>query len=109
MFVRPRPLPFAFSLLTHGLILGWVASGPVYEKEPSIYRQLIAPHAGKLIWYDFREKLPDVSPAKPRTAMLPRADFKIANQEIVTGSPASPRASQFIWQPAPKVELQQDL
>lgn len=110
MFARPRPAPFAISLLSHGLILAWVASGPVYEKQQSLYQQVIAPRASKLIWYSFREKLPDVSPTEGRAASRPpRLEFKIPSQEIVAGSAQAPRARQFIWQPAPKVELKQDL
>jgi TonB family protein len=92
------------------MLLAWVASGPVYEPEAkSLYAQAIAPHASKLIWYSFREKLPAVSPPEPRhSTEPPRAEFKYP-QEIVAGSPKAPRARQFIWQPAPQVELKQDL
>ncbi|MGA2130835.1 MAG: TonB family protein [Bryobacteraceae bacterium] len=110
MSARFRPAPFAFSLLIHGSILAWVASGPVYEKSKSLYAQAIQPHASKLIWYDFRQKLPDVSPAPiPAPAKAPRAETKIAAQEIVAGAEKAPRAQQFVWQPAPKVALSKDL
>ena len=110
MFARPRPAPFTLSVLTHGFLLAWVASGPAPEESKSLYTRVIAPHASKLVWYNFREKLPDVSPAAPRAdAKPPRAEFKIASQEIVAGSANAPHARQFIWQPAPKLELQQDL
>ena len=110
MFARPRPAPFAVSLLTHGLILAWVASGPVREEPKSLYAQAIAPHASKLVWYNFREKLPNVSPtAARRPATPPRADVKTASQEIVAASAEARRARQFVWQPAPKLELHTDL
>jgi TonB family protein len=110
MFGRPRLAPFAVSLFAHGLILAWVASGPVYEKPKSLYEIAIAPQSHKLVWYDFREKLPDVSPtAARRHARPPRADVKIASQEIVAVAPKAPRARQFIWQPAPKLQLHADL
>lgn len=110
MFARLRPAPFALSLLSHGVILAWVASGPVREEPKSLYAQAIAPHSSKLVWYDFRKKLPDVSPAHVRRpATAPRADVKIASQEIVAGSQKAPRAGQFVWQPAPKLELKHDL
>lgn len=110
MFARPRPAPFAVSLLTHGVILAWVSSGPVREEPKSLYAQAIAPHASKLIWYNFRQKLPDVSPATARApAKPPRADVKIAAQEIVAASPKAPRARQFVWQPVPKLELHTEL
>lgn len=96
--------------MTHGLILAWVASGPVREKPKSLYAQAIAPHASKLVWYNFREKLPEVSPtAASKPAKPPRADVKIASQEMVAGSAKAPRARQFVWQPAPQLELHADL
>lgn len=110
MFVRPRPAPFAVSLLTHGLILAWVSSGPVVEKPKSMYALTIAPHQSKLVWYNFREKLPEVSPtAMSKPLERPRAEVKIASQEIVAGTAKAPRARQFIWQPAPKLEMQKDV
>lgn len=110
MFARPRPAPFAVSALTHGILLGWLAAGPVLEKPPSLYRQAIAPHTSKLVWYNFREKLPAVAPsaAKP-DPKPPRAEIKLPSQEIVAGAAHAPRAQQFIWQPAPNIELRQDL
>ena len=91
---RPRPVPFFVSLLTHGIILAWVASGPVREEPNPLYKQLIAPHKSKLVWYNFREKLPDVSPtALHAPAKPPRIDVKLADHEIVAGSPKAPRAN----------------
>jgi hypothetical protein len=109
MVARPKPAPFAVSLLTHGLILAWLAAGPVREEPKSLYAQAIAPHASKLVWYNFREKLPDVSPAAaPKSARPPRADVKLA-QQIAAASARAQRARQFVWQPAPKLELRTDL
>ena len=110
MFARLRPAPFAVSLLTHALILGWLATGPVRQEPKSLYEQVIAPHASKLVWYDFREKLPDVSPAAaPKPAKPLRADVKFAAQQIAAASAKARRAQQFVWQPAPKLELRTDL
>ena len=110
MFARSRPVAFAVSLLTHGAIFAWVASGPMREKPESLYQMTIASHESKIVWYDFRQKLPDVSPADtPTASRRPRAEVKIASQEIVAGSETASRSRQFIWQPAPKLELQQDL
>jgi TonB family protein len=110
MFARRKPVAFAVSLLTHGAIFAWVASGPTRERPESLYQQTIAPHESQLVWYDFRKKLPDVSPADtPTASRRPRAEVKIASQEIVAGAETAPHARQFIWQPAPKLEIQQDL
>jgi len=110
MFARPRPASFAVSLLTHGAILAWVASGPVHEEPKSLYAQTIAPHSSKLVWYNFSEKLPDVSPAVSKQSAKPlRTEVKLDKQQIHTGMPKSPRAKQFVWQPAPKLELKAEL
>jgi TonB family protein len=109
MYSQPRPANFVVSLVVHALIMAWVASGPVREKPASLYARAIAPHASKLVWYDFREKLPDVSPAPlPKRAQPSRADVK-APQQIVAATPEKLRARQFVWQPAPKLELHTDL
>jgi TonB family protein len=109
MYARPKPAAFAVSLLAHGFILAWVASGPVREKPKSLYAQAIAPHASKLVWYHFREKLPDVSPtAAPKSAKAPRVDVR-APQKIVAATAKAHRAEQFVWQPVPKLELHTDL
>jgi TonB family protein len=108
MFARPRPAPFAASLLTHGIILAWLGSGPAREEPKSLYALAIAPHANKLVWYNFREKLPDVSPTAPRKpARTARADVKLAQQ--IAAAAVKARARQFVWQPAPKLELRTDL
>jgi TonB family protein len=110
MFARSRPVPFVISLLSHGVVLAWVASGPVHEKPHSVYQQEIAPHVSKLVWYRFRDRLPDVSPTDaPPAQRPPQIEFKNNSQEIVAGSAKSPRARQFVWQPAPKLQLKQDL
>ncbi|HXM42011.1 MAG TPA: TonB family protein [Bryobacteraceae bacterium] len=109
MSARSRPAPFALSLLTHGLILAWLAAGPAHEEPKSLYAQAIAPRASKLVWYDFRRKLPDVAPATEHKPAKPlRADVKSA-QEIVAAAAKARRARQFVWQPAPKLELRTDL
>jgi TonB family protein len=82
----------------------------VREEPKTIYEQAIAPHSSKLVWYDFREKLPQVSPTAARKpAKPPRADVKMAGQEIVAAAAKARRSRQLIWQPAPKLELRTEL
>src|SRR5579871_6692336 len=111
MFSRSRPGSFIVSVLTHGAILGWVASGPVREKPKSLYAQTIATHESKQVWYNFHEnqKLPEVTPGPShKRTRAARVDVR-HRQRIVANSPKAPRTRQFVWQPAPKVELQADL
>src|SRR5262249_2844424 len=57
----PRAAPVAFSLTVHLTVLAAVAFGPRPAKRESAYQREIAPNEKKLVWYHFRDKLPDVS------------------------------------------------
>src|ERR1700722_280807 len=102
MFARPRPAPFAVSLLTHGSMLAWLASAPMREEPKSLYAQAIAPHSSKLVWYDFRQKLPDVSPTAARKPARPPRVDAISSHEVVSAAAKARSAGQLVWQPAPK-------
>ncbi len=105
-----RPQPFAFSILVHGLVLGWVATGPGRrgEEPKSLYEQVIAPNARKIVWYSFREKLPPVSPADGQGSREPVRPRLRAPQEMASRS-SGPAARQMIWEPAPKLRLEQEI
>src|SRR5258708_22154507 len=104
----PRPLPIAFSLLVHGGLLALVASGPASGRlrPRSLYDQVIKPHGHELVWYKFREKLPEVSPAKPDD-QPPGAELKSPDQTIV--SKQGDRGKQMIWRPLPQIKPQQEV
>src|SRR5258708_18123772 len=101
----PRPLPIAYSLLVHGGLLALVASGPASGRlrPRSLYDQVIKPHGHELVWYKFREKLPEVSPAKPDD-QPPGAELKSPDQTIV--SKQGDRGKQMIWRPLPQIKPQ---
>ena len=53
------------------MLVGWMFFGPSLGSRPpeprkNIYQQLIEPNEKKLVWYNFRDKLPEVSPLEPR-------------------------------------------
>ncbi len=104
----PRPLPIAFSLLVHGGLLALVASGPVSGRlrPRSLYEEVIKPHEHELVWYKFREKLPEVSPAKPDDEP-PGAELKSPDQTIV--SKQGDRGKQMIWRPLPQIKPQPEV
>ena len=104
----PRPLPIAFSLLVHGGLLALVASGPVSGRlrPQSLYEQVIKPHEHELVWYKFREKLPEVSPDKP-DEQPPGAELKSPDQTIV--SQQGDRGKQMIWRPLPQIKPQPEV
>src|SRR5437660_11157529 len=98
---------FTASACVHGAILGWVAWGPPLpqtERPGSVYDQVIRPNEKKIVWYNLRDKLPEVA---PRNALPdsrpPRARVKF-HQTVVSGAKDDNRAPQKIWLPEPAVE-----
>jgi hypothetical protein len=103
-----RPRSFVASLFFHGAVIALALFGPslpVSTPRP-IYTELIHPLEDKIVWRDFREKLPDVASATK--SPTPRGD-QISRRTVVANSPRAKSATQFIWQPVPKIEIQQDL
>ena len=95
---------FTLSLLVHGSVLAWVALGPLIPKSrpDNAYDELIRPHETKIVWYNLRERLPDITPAK-QDARPPRA-LRRAPQTLVAGPADNQRPPQLIWTPAPEIE-----
>jgi TonB family protein len=92
---------FAVSACFHGGILGWVALGPERpaERPRSIYDQEIRPSEKKIVWYNLREKLPEVAPADaPADPRPPRARVKF-DQTLVSGPKDDDRPPQMIFLP----------
>ena len=102
----PRPLPIVFSILAHGGLLALVASGPpsTRMRPRSLYDQVIKPHEHELVWYSFRQKLPEVSPLEKPDDRLPGAELKSPDQTIV--SKRGDRGKQMIWRPSPQIKPQ---
>jgi TonB family protein len=96
---------FAVSACFHSWALAWVilgGSGPA-ERPRSIYDQEIRPSEKKIIWYNLRDKLPEISPSDAGSdARPPRASRKAA-QTIVSGKKDDVNPEQLIWTPAPEV------
>jgi len=64
----PRPLPLAFSLLAHACVLTILAGERPIQlpKTKSAYEQKIQGREQKLVWYHFKEKLPEVKPTQAK-------------------------------------------
>ena len=97
---------FTLSALLHGSVLAWVALGPLIPEArlASAYDQLIRPLESKLIWYDFRKRLPEITPPR-RDPRPPRANSR-SQQTLVAGPQDSQRPPQLIWTPAPEIAPQ---
>lgn len=97
---------FTLSALLHGSVLAWVALGPLVPEArlASAYDQLIRPLESKLIWYDFRKRLPEITP--PRRDPRPTRANSRSQQTLVAGPQDSQRPPQLIWTPAPEIAPQ---
>src|SRR5690348_9741778 len=70
-----RPVSFFASVSIHTLAIAGLALMPVYRDEPvskrPIYDELIKPDEHKIVYYDYKKPLPDVS-ASERIGTFPK-------------------------------------
>jgi TonB family protein len=103
----PRPLSLGMSVLAHACMLSvLMGARPITLPKPrSMYDLTIKGREHKLVWYHFKEKLPEVKPANAKADnRLLRAEVKIAKQSIVSSPKNAPKAPQMIWQKAPEIK-----
>ena len=109
---RRRPIGFVCSLVLHAAAFAFLLS-PVAESPDrhNLYTSLVAPYEKdhKLIWYKFKEQLPEVSPTNPTSDQQTRTRTpQKAPQQIITAPQADP-GKQLVWIPAPQIKLKVDL
>jgi TonB family protein len=100
-------VPFSMSAFLHGLLLGCLVMARVQPGEDpgSPYDQEIRPYEKHLVWYNLKQKLPDVSPSKAKADKRPlRARTKF-QQNLVAGEKDLPVPPQLIRVPRPKIDL----
>jgi TonB family protein len=105
----PRPQPIALSLVAHAGILSLVVLGPVphaSRRPQTLYDQVIKAHEHELVWYSFRQKLPEVSPPEMQHSQLAGAELKSPGQTIISNPKQGERGVQMIWRAAPQVKPQ---
>ncbi|MGB9458995.1 MAG: hypothetical protein WCB12_23330, partial [Bryobacteraceae bacterium] len=103
---RSRSPAFAASGLLHAAaFLSVVLSPAVSPRDPRpVYNQEIRPYEAHIIWYNLRDKLPEIKPAEPPEAKPARA-LRRFQQQIVAGKIELPRPPQLIRVPAPEITL----
>jgi hypothetical protein len=112
---RIRPTSFVLSIAFHVVVVSALLLIPRLQSEERqsakpIYDELIKPKSKKIVWYaPPKKELPDVT-AQERigTFPTPRAPVK-SDISIIAIAPKPKSVKQFIWQPVPKVQIQQDL
>ncbi|HWC95464.1 MAG TPA: energy transducer TonB [Candidatus Sulfopaludibacter sp.] len=107
-------LSFSVSACLHGALLGWLvlySAVTSLRTEPpkSAYDLEIRPYEKHLVWYNLKEKLPNVnSGARKKDARPLRAKLKFP-QQVVAGEKDLPAPPQLIRMPAPKIALPKEL
>jgi TonB family protein len=104
-----RVSSFMLSACVHGSVLAWVALGPLLPKAgpANLYEQEIRPNANRLVWYNLRDRLPDIAPSARASDRRPPRAHTQSPRILVAGAKDTPRASQIIWLPAPSLPTPQ--
>ena len=105
----PRPQPIALSLVAHAGVLSLVVFGPApyaSSRSRSLYEEVIKPHEHELVWYSFRQRLPEVSPPDMQHSQSAGAALKNTNQTIISNPKQAEPGTQMIWRPVPQVKPQ---
>lgn len=104
---RPRLAPVSTSMAVHALLLGLLMlRAHMPPRQKSAYQQSIAGKETKLTWYRFKDKLPAVQPVVRRADRRPpKAEEKLARQNIISSPPDAPKARQMVWQPVPDLQF----
>jgi TonB family protein len=102
---------FTISAFVHGTVLAWVALGPLIPKgeRPNLYEQAIQPNERRIVWYNLKQQLPEITPAERKHDPQPPRALRRAPQTLVAGKEELLRPPQLIWAPAPEIELQKML
>jgi TonB family protein len=108
-------LSFGASGSIHAALLLWLAIAAARtprDAPPDLYDQEIRPYGEHIVWYNLREKLPDIKPAAAApdqaVSQRPRARRKFS-QALVSGLKDDARAPQTIVTEAPPAELPKPL
>src|SRR5690242_21674727 len=107
-----KPLSLVYSLAFHvGLVALAFLPPSLGSEQGTPYRQMVVQleQDHKLIYYDFRKELPEVTPSNPAgKRTTPGPDALPSKQRIVTAPDEKP-GKQLIYIPEPRVKLQSDL
>lgn len=117
--LQPAPTPLlasarglAASLLIHAVAISLIGTRSVsLAPEEPLPKTLIAEarQSKRIIWYKVKN-LPDIRPDSGAAKLnSPRIDQPLKPRTVITNSTTPKPLKQFIWRPAPKVEIRQEL
>lgn len=107
--IRPASLGASFGLHAIVVAILFLDSAPDPAEKATLYQEIIQPQAHKVIFYDFRQKLPEVEASKKIGDSLKPRGTELSHQTMIAASPHARSETQFIWKPFPKIELPRDL
>ncbi len=99
----PRTVPIIGSIAAHGIFFIWLFAAPL-PKGRSAYDQMIKPRENHLVWYNFKRKLPDVSPLARAAENRPLRAENLEKQSIVSSPANAPKAPRMIFHPVPELK-----
>jgi hypothetical protein len=106
-----RPSSFLASIVIHCAVvtaLALISPGDA-ARATRPDEETLEVDANRIIYYDFRQKLPDVTPPEQTvTAPQPRG-AEPSRRTVIASAPKPVSTEQMIWLPAPEVEIQIDL
>jgi TonB family protein len=103
---RRRPGPLAVSVLLHAAAFFALMNAPeikLPEQSKSAYKLAIERKETKLVWFEFKKKLPAVTPPDVPIEPKPLRAALVAPQEIIASRKDAPNQTQVVWTPAPEL------
>jgi TonB family protein len=101
---RAKTRSVAISLAGHATAFVLLMNAPeikLPQASPSAYQLAIAGKEEKLVWYQFKKEMPNVTPPDAKAeAALVRAET-MAKQQIVASPKDAPKQTQIVWTDAP--------
>jgi hypothetical protein len=100
-----KPTSFVTSVFLHALLFTVIILSPIGHPYPpparSLYELEIKPFEHKIIWYNFREEVPNL-PAMQKIGKAKDTQGNVVSEQTIIASEKNSKLKQFIWQPKPE-------
>jgi hypothetical protein len=108
-----KPTSFLTSLTVHAalvsLLFGVTSGRPPRSTNRPLYETEIKPNEKKIVWYNFRETVPNL-PATKKIGTAKNPQGKVVSPQIViVTSKEATKSKQFIWQPTPQKKIEEEI